>query len=65
MRIYFEDLKEDIQQDVVSELLQRIASEEPDYSDRAQDIGMNPQEYLSEKAEYIINTRNCGIDMNF
>jgi hypothetical protein len=65
MRIYFEDLKDETRECIFGELLKRIADEEPDYSERAQDIGMNPQEYLSEKADYLIDTRNFGVDMDF
>lgn len=65
MRIYFEDLKPEIQMELVDELQTRIAEEERDYRDNAGDIGMEPREYLSEKAEHIINTRNWGVEMDF
>ena len=65
MRVYFEDLRQDIQMGIVNELLTRIAEEEQNYSEKAGDLGQDPKDYLSERAKYLINTRNFGVDMDF
>ena len=65
MRIYFEDLKQDIQSELVAELVTRLAEEERDYAEKAGDIGLDQMEYLSEKAAHIINARNWGVEMDF
>jgi hypothetical protein len=31
----------------------------------AGEIGVAPDELLAEQAEHLINTRNCGVDMEF
>ena len=65
MRVYFEDLKQGIQRELVAELVTRLAEEERGYAEKAGDIGLDPNEYLSEKAERIINARNRGVEMDF
>ena len=65
MRVYFEDLKQDVQRELVGELLVRLAEEDRNYREKARDIGMAPDEYLEEMAEHVINTRNSGVDMEF
>jgi hypothetical protein len=65
MKIYFEDLKQDIQTELIAELMTRLAEEERNYEEKAGDFGLEPQEYLSEKADHIINTRNWGVEMDF
>lgn len=65
MRIYFEDLKQDIQSELVDELVARLAEEERDYPERAKDIGLDPQEFLAEEADHIINSKNWGVEMDF
>jgi hypothetical protein len=65
MRIYFQDLKAEVQEDIFYELVERVKGEEPNYQERAEELGMDTQDYLTEQADYIINTGNYGVDMNF
>jgi hypothetical protein len=55
MRIYFEDLRRDIQDELVAEMMARLAEEGPDDSD----------DCLAERAAHVINVRNLGVDMDF
>lgn len=64
MRIYFEDLKDEVQRDIVEEVMLRLAREKDDFPEDANHV-TKPDPRLAEEAEAIISTRNYGVDMDF
>jgi hypothetical protein len=66
MRIYFQDLKEEIQKAVFEDLMETLEEEMLDYRERAEELGMDPQDYLKEEANRRIeSTANYGVEINF